>query len=82
MHLWEGLLLFDRTRGILYSSDLFMGFGDLAAQVQDSSLEEELGGISREQIPHDRKKEELKRALRSLMPGFIAPGHGACKKLV
>ena len=33
MHLWEGLLLYERNRSILFSSDFFMQFGKPASDV-------------------------------------------------
>lgn len=82
MHLWEGLLLFEKTRGILYSSDLMISFGDLAGQVSDTSLEEALGKIGRDQIPWDEKREEVIKELASLDVSFIAPGHGRMLRIV
>ena len=82
MHLWEGLLLVDNTRHILYSSDLMIRFGKTDGEILEKSLDEELSNISKEQIPDEDKRIKLIEDLKKLEIKFIATGHGKCIKII
>ncbi len=81
MHLWEGLLLLDLKREILFSSDLMIRFGDPDNKILEASLEDELVRIGEEQIPDDKKREALIRDISKENIKFIATGHGQCIKI-
>lgn len=81
MHLWEGLLLLETTRGIFFSSDLMMAFGEEMGTVKASTWETEVNNIRPDQIPDPAKLKELQQTLLKLKPNFIATGHGPCLTL-
>lgn len=76
MHLWPGLLLLDTTNNILYSSDLFISFGDNANQMAEISIKEALDMITTLQIPDENLLNKLKSELNNEDIRFIATGHG------
>lgn len=78
MHLWEGLLAFEKKRGLLFSSDLFIRFGELNEQLIKANLDEEIQGITLEKIPSQDALEKTKDALNTLPVKYIVPGHGPC----
>ena len=82
MHLWEGLLLLDLKRGILFSSDLMIRFGNSGGKILENTMEEELTGITEEQVPDREKREKLIEDLRKENIKFIATGHGECIKII
>lgn len=81
MHLWEGLLVMENQRGIFFSSDLMISFGEAGGKVIDSNWQNEINNIRPEQVPDPTKLEELKKTLGQLNPKFVATGHGPCLKL-
>ena len=78
MHLWEGLLLLDLERKILFSSDLMIRFGNSGGEILENTLEGELDRITKEQIPDTEKREKLIGDLKEEDIKFIATGHGEC----
>ncbi|MDU5508815.1 MBL fold metallo-hydrolase [Finegoldia magna] len=78
MHLWEGLLLLDLERKILFSSDLMIRFGNSGGEILENTLEGELDRITKEQIPDTEKREKLIGDLKKEDIKFIATGHGEC----
>ena len=82
MHLWEGLLLLDLKREILFSSDLMIRFGNTGDRVLEASLEEELTRITREQVPDKERREQLIEDIGKESIKFIATGHGQCIKII
>lgn len=76
MHLWNGLLLFERKRRVFFSSDLMIRFGEPHNSAIESAWEQEIQNITDAQIPDRAKREELQNELRKLNPLFIATGHG------
>lgn len=81
MHLWEGLLAFERKQGILFSSDLFMRFGSLDSPVSEANWLEEVEKITLQHIPSPEAKEELQKVLKALPVKAIALGHGPFLKV-
>lgn len=82
MHLWEGLLLVDNTRHILYSSDLMIRFGKINGELLERNLDDELSEITSEQIPDNNKRLKLINDLKKINIKFIATGHGKCIKII
>jgi flavorubredoxin len=82
MHLWDGLLLYDKERRILYSSDLMMRFGALESQTVSSSWIREIEGISEQQVPNEEKRTVLQKTLTYLQPKLVLPGHGPALDLL
>lgn len=81
MHLWEGLLAFENNRGIFFSSDLMLAFGEEIGTVKESNWQTVVGDIRIEQVPDPTKLAQLQLALLQLKPSFVAVGHGPCLKL-
>lgn len=82
MHLWEGLLLLNLDRKILFSSDLFMTFGDCAEEEQELSLKEALTLIQKENIADEEKRKKLIQDLEAENIAYIASGHGKIYKII
>ena len=76
MHLWNGLLAFEETRSILFSSDLIMRLGPLGEPVVESEWVAEVEAISAEKVPDPAGLEKIKRVLSPLAVRLIAAGHG------
>lgn len=81
MHLWEGLLAIENKRGIFFSSDLMINFGEANGAVVNSSWQNEIDNIKPYQIPDPELREKLQQNLKQLNPKFVATGHGPCLKL-
>lgn len=81
MHLWDGLLVMENERGIFFSSDLMMAFGEEMGTVKESNWNTEVNNISKEQVPDHEKCAQLQKTLLQLDPSFVATGHGPCIKL-
>ncbi len=81
MHLWEGLLLFEKSRGIFFSSDLMVSPGESHGRILASNWQDELDRVGIQQIPHKIELAKLKGELVKITPTFIATGHGPCIKL-
>jgi flavorubredoxin len=81
MHLWEGLLLIEKKRGIFFSSDLIFCFGKSDNSVINGNWQEEINSISPLQIPNPEKRLQLQQTLEKLNPKFVATGHGPCVDL-
>lgn len=80
MHLWEGLMVFEESRGLLFSSDLFISRGVVMEPIVHSTVEEEIQKISPEQIPSPMAYIAVQQSLKSIPIKYIAPGHGYCLK--
>ncbi|AKN33805.1 lactamase [Clostridium carboxidivorans P7] len=78
VHLQNGVVFYEETRKIFFSSDLMLRFGDAIGQTIDSSWKEEVGAINIERIPNENQLETLKNSLLEIEPKFIAVGHGFC----
>jgi flavorubredoxin len=82
MHLWEGLLVVDTKREIIFSSDLFIRWDKMNDVEIDSSLKAEVDSITSQQIPSPVGLEEMRKVLLEQPAKYIAPGHGPFIKLV
>ena len=80
MHLWDGLLLVENKRKILFSSDLVLRHGEVKEAAIDDDIYNELSSISHDQIPDEAKRQTLIQALQKRDIDFIATGHGICVK--
>ena len=81
VHLWEGLMLFERRRGILFSSDLFGRFGRIEGELVAGAREELMTSLGPDRIPSPPALEEVRQALSVLPVSLVAPGHGPCIRL-
>ena len=63
MHMWEGLLFFEKKRGIFFSSDLMFGMGENHGQVIESSWDAAAVAGTKKQW---RQEVEMER------PGIVA----------
>jgi flavorubredoxin len=81
MHLWEGLLVLETQRGIFFSSDLMIRFGEANGTVVDSNWHTEINNIRPDQVPDPERRAQLQQILKQLNPGFVATGHGPCLNL-
>lgn len=78
VHLQDGLVFYEESRGIFFSCDLMQRFGDVAGRTMEGNWENEVDTIGPERIPNAEKLLTLQKSLRKLTPGFIAAGHGFC----
>ena len=78
VHLQNGLVFYEESRKIFFSSDLMLRFGDALGEVIDSTWKEEVEAINMQSIPNKDKLIELKNSLQEIEPEFIAVGHGFC----
>ncbi|EGT3616366.1 MBL fold metallo-hydrolase [Clostridium perfringens] len=78
VHLQNGIVFYEETRKIFFSSDLMLRFGNANGEIIDSSWENEVGSIDIKIIPDENRVNILKRNLSTLEPNFIAVGHGYC----
>lgn len=78
VHLQNGIVFYEESRKIFFSSDLMLRFGDAIGETIDSMWNEEVESIDKERIPNENKLAELKNSLKEIEPEFIAVGHGFC----
>lgn len=78
VHLQNGIVFYEENRGIFFSSDLMLRFGDAIGEIIDSTWKEEVDAINIQSIPNEDKLITLKNSLQELEPKFIAVGHGFC----
>lgn len=78
VHLQNGILFYEKTRKIFFSSDLMLRFGDAMSQTLNSNWLDEVNSIGLQSLPSEIKINELKDTLKKLSPEFIAVGHGFC----
>ena len=81
MHLWDGLLAMENNRGIFFSSDLMLRFGEEIGTIKEFNWHMEVNNIRSEQVPDTDRREKLQQTLLQLNPRFVATGHGPCIKL-
>jgi len=75
MHLWEGLLAYDTTDKILFSSDLFVARGGGEGAIKQVNRAEVLK-IDARSIPSDEGRSKCQAAIDSLDIHLVAVGHG------
>lgn len=78
VHLQNGLVFYEETRKIFFSSDLMLRFGNSAGKIISGSWRGEVDSIGPDRVPDENKLRDLKEALKTLSPEFIAVGHGFC----
>ncbi len=82
MHLWEGLMVVETNKGILYSSDIFIRTGKIQNAMEDSKIFEEIQNINLQKVPSQEALERLKNDISALKLNYLMPGHGPCLKLI
>ncbi|MBI2850296.1 MAG: MBL fold metallo-hydrolase [Chloroflexi bacterium] len=75
MHLWEGLLTYDTTDKILFSSDLFVARGAGEAAIKKANRAEAMK-IEARSIPSEEGRTKCQAALDQLDIQLVAVGHG------
>ena len=80
-HLRSGILAYEETGGIFFSSDLMMRAGESAGEVDTSNWKDEVNATGARQVPNHALLRQLRHALSAIKPRFVAVGHGACLKL-
>ena len=80
-HLRSGILLFERTNGIFFSSDLMRRAGGRNGEITDSVWRDEVAATGNRQIPNKTMLRGLHHELNKLSPTFVAVGHGVCLML-
>lgn len=80
-HLRSGILAYEETGGIFFSSDLMMRAGESAGEVDTSNWKDEVNATGARQVPNHALLRQLRHALTAIKPRFVAVGHGACLKL-
>lgn len=78
VHLQNGILFYEETRKIFFSSDLMLRFGDSIGETMDSTWKDEIDSITLNSIPCETKLAAVKDELKKFNPEFIAVGHGFC----
>lgn len=78
VHLQNGVVFYEESRKIFFSSDLMLRFGDALGETIDSTWKEEVEAINMQSIPNEDKLVALKNSLQEIEPEFIAVGHGFC----
>lgn len=76
VHLQNGLVCYEKQSGIFYSADLMLRYGDAGGKTIEGAWKQEVSGIALEHVPHAFT--ELKSALETVSPHFVAVGHGYC----
>ena len=76
IHGKDGLIAFDASSGILYSSDVIVKSG--RSKIDLGDWNDEINAIDASRIPDESKREKLKAELKDIRPRFIATGHGSC----
>ncbi len=82
VHLWEGLLVYEKQRDIFFSSDLMIRRGDVAGIAEDSNWLAEIDNINAGHIPDLDRLKQLQNTLSKLHPKLVAPGHGPCLRFI
>ena len=82
MHMWEGLLFFEKKRGIFFSSDLMFGMGENHGQVIESSWDAAVKSSGRRYIAQSRIRTKAILGFGEIEPKFVASGHGFCITIV
>ena len=77
MHLWDGIVAFEKKRGIFISSDLVFIFGEFHGEIREGSWIKEVENSGAKEI-----SEKLFLDLFKLKPNFIATGHGPCVSIL
>lgn len=78
VHLQDGILVYEKKSGILYSADLFLRFGEGAGQVINADWMDEVASITSKSVANEEKLMSLKKSLLAISPAFTAVGHGYC----
>ncbi len=78
VHLYDGMLAYERKSGVFYSSDLMFHHILKGEKIIRSDWGQEIESIDASSIADDARRERLKKDLRTVMPKFIAAGHGSC----
>jgi flavorubredoxin len=81
VHLWEGQVLFERRRRVLFSSDLFMRFGKVEGEAEASDWRTLVDDVTLDRIPSAEGLKRTREALLGLPVSLVAPGHGPCIRL-
>lgn len=82
MHMWEGLLFFEKKRGIFFSSDLMFSIGENHGKVIESSWIEAIKVSGADSLPNQELQIKLVTDLSEITPQFVASGHGFCINIV
>lgn len=77
MHLWDGLMAFDRKTGTLFSSDFLSQVG-VTDPVQAAPDRAGMAEMASRNIPATGPYGPVIRRLLALDIRMVAPGHGAC----
>jgi len=80
MHNWMGLILFDKTHSILFSSDVYLQRGEVKDNMVISDLQSQLEALNNDPFLSSELKIGLQKSFSELPISIIAPGHGACIK--
>ncbi|MCD8139121.1 MAG: hypothetical protein LUE17_04980 [Planctomycetaceae bacterium] len=81
-HLENGLLLFERTRGLFFSSDLMFKFGEGHGKIIEGDWKNEVVSFDHTQVPNVEMLGRFKNDLLNIEPVFVATGHGSCIRMV
>lgn len=80
-HLNSGILIYEETRKIFFSSDLMMRSGNGSGQVLTSYWRDEIRATNTRQIPNNHMLRSVRHDLSAIEPDFVAVGHGFCLRM-
>ncbi len=80
MHLWEGLIAYEETDRILFTSDLFIRRGPSSEPVVEGKLSE-FADIPAMSIPSPEGRQACIEAIKKLDIRFMALGHGPAVRI-
>jgi flavorubredoxin len=81
MHNWDGLIAFEKTRSVVFSSDLFTHFGKLQDEFIHSDWALQVESLDQNGLLPKHRVDTLQKALGALPVSLIAPGHGTCHEI-
>lgn len=78
VHLQNGILCLEENRGIFYSADIVLRFGNGVGKTIKCNWKDEVNAIGAERVPNEKACAKLKEDLGAMSPNLIAAGHGFC----
>ncbi|MGN0667210.1 MAG: MBL fold metallo-hydrolase [Huintestinicola sp.] len=82
VHFGCGIIPFEKTGRIIFSSDLFSSFGDTHGKIQSASWEQAVRSVTEKMAGNEMDLAQLRKALFDIMPEFAAVGHGYCLEII
>lgn len=81
IHTENGIVFFEKKRGIFFSSDLMFRMGESHGQIIESTWDEQIACSGADRLPNEALQAKMTEDLKAISPKFIAAGHGPCVRL-